>query len=194
MACISDTRPCGPTGPSSGSAPPFGRASFGITASVPSRNRCRPWPCVRLSRTRTTTVAPLRPVPDRSVDGGPNPTIRVGYAGAGQDRDGSRVHLQLARRRRSPTLALRHRHGYPSATLAEPIPSGSTGASRLCQGCSHPPRHLPGRAALNFTALLRQDDDEGLPPPFELSAPHGARGSRLKDVHEGDAFGPACRP
>ena len=65
-------------------------------------------------------------------------------------------------------------------TLAGPTPSGSTGMSRLCQGCSHPPRHLPGRAALSCTALLRQDGDEGLPPPFELSAPHGARGSRLK--------------
>jgi hypothetical protein len=52
-------------------------------------------------------------------------------------------------------------------TLAEPTPSGSTGMSRLCQGCSHPPRHLPCRAALSCTALLRQDGDEGLPPPFE---------------------------
>ncbi len=43
-----------------------------------------------------------------------------------------------------------------SVTLAEPTPSGSTGASRLCQGCSHPSRHLPGQAALSFTALLRQ--------------------------------------
>ena len=65
-----------------------------------------------------------------------------------------------------------------SVTLAEPTPSGDPGASRLCQGCSHPPRHLPGRAALSFDALLRQDDDEGLPPPFETSAPHGARGFR----------------
>ena len=28
-------------------------------------------------------------------------------------------------------------------TLAEPTPSGSTGPSRLCRGCSHPLRHLP---------------------------------------------------
>jgi hypothetical protein len=65
-------------------------------------------------------------------------------------------------------------------TLAEPTPSGSTGMSRLCQGCSHPPRHLPGQAALSCTALLRRDGDEGLPPPFKLSAPHGAPGSRLR--------------
>ena len=41
-------------------------------------------------------------------------------------------------------------------TLAEPTPSGSAGASRLYQGCSHPLRHLPKQAALSFTALLRQ--------------------------------------
>jgi hypothetical protein len=43
-----------------------------------------------------------------------------------------------------------------SVTLAGPTPSGSASASRLCQGCSHPPRHLPGQAALSFAALLRQ--------------------------------------
>ena len=35
-------------------------------------------------------------------------------------------------------------------TLAGPTPSGSAGASRLGQGCSHPTRHLPGQAALSF--------------------------------------------
>ena len=43
-----------------------------------------------------------------------------------------------------------------SVTLAGPAPSGSTGTSRLCRGCSHPHRHLPARAAPSFTALLRQ--------------------------------------
>jgi hypothetical protein len=38
-----------------------------------------------------------------------------------------------------------------SVTLAEPTPSGSAGASRLCRGCSHPSRHLPGQAAPSFT-------------------------------------------
>ena len=38
-----------------------------------------------------------------------------------------------------------------SVTLAEPAPPGSTGASRLRRGCSHPLRHLPGRAAPSFT-------------------------------------------
>jgi hypothetical protein len=54
-----------------------------------------------------------------------------------------------------------------SATLAGPAPSGSTGPSRLCQGCSRPPRHHPDQAALSFTALLRQDGGEGLSPPLE---------------------------
>ena len=57
----------------------------------------------------------LRPVPDRSVDGGPSPSTHAGSVGSGKDRNGSRVHLHLARRRRSPTLSLRHRHGYPAA-------------------------------------------------------------------------------
>jgi hypothetical protein len=152
----------------------------------------------------------LRPVSTRSVDDGPSPRIRTGRAGTGKSRDGSRVHCRFARRRRSPTLSLRHRHGYPVAlhrglpvnihmptpefpaepsdgcaphpahirqigageplrdvhtqvprvllfvTLAEPTPSGSTGASRLCRGCSHPLRHLPEQAAPSYTALLRQ--------------------------------------
>jgi len=55
-----------------------------------------------------------------------------------------------------------------SATLAGPAPSGSTGTSRLCQGCSRPPRHHPDQAALSYTALLRQDSGEGLSPPLEL--------------------------
>jgi len=42
-----------------------------------------------------------------------------------------------------------------SATLAGPAPFGSTDTSRLCRGCSRPPRHHPGQAALSYTALLR---------------------------------------
>jgi hypothetical protein len=54
-----------------------------------------------------------------------------------------------------------------SATLAGPAPSGSTDTSRLCRGCSHPPRHHPDQAAPSYTALLRQDGGEGLSPPLE---------------------------
>src|SRR5215471_1021965 len=62
-----------------------------------------------------------------------------------------------------------------SAMLAGPAPSGSAGTLRLCQGCSRPPRHHPDQAAPSFTALLRQDGGEGLSPPLEQTAPHGAR-------------------
>src|SRR5262249_40727859 len=58
-----------------------------------------------------------------------------------------------------------------SATLAGPAPSGRTGTSRLCRGCSHPPRHHPGQAAPSYTALLRQDGGEGLSPPLEQQRP-----------------------
>jgi len=34
----------------------------------------------------------LRPVPTRSVDGGPSPVIRAGGTARGESRDGSRVH------------------------------------------------------------------------------------------------------
>jgi hypothetical protein len=43
-----------------------------------------------------------------------------------------------------------------SAMLAGPTPSGSASVSRLCRGCSHPPRRFPDQAAPSFAALLRQ--------------------------------------
>ena len=80
--------------------------------------------------------------------------VRAGGVCEGRNNAGSRVLL--------------------SATLAGPAPSGGADTSRLCQGCSRPPRHHPGQAALSFTALLRQDGGEGLSPPLEQTAPHGA--------------------
>jgi len=61
LVCIPDTliqglRP--------GSGPPgFPGGSFGITVSFPSRFRCRPSRCDRLSRPRSTTATPPRPDP-----------------------------------------------------------------------------------------------------------------------------------
>jgi hypothetical protein len=79
-------------------------------------------------------------------------------------------------------------HVLLSATLTGPAPSGSTGTSRLCQGCSRPPRHHPDQAALSYTAPLRQDGGEGLSPPLEqqrLAAPCGAGSRRsLEDVRK----------
>jgi hypothetical protein len=67
-----------------------------------------------------------------------------------------------------------------SIPLAGPAPSGGTDTSRLCQGRSHPPRHHPGRAALSSADLLRQDNGEGLSPPLEPTAPHGANGKWVR--------------
>ena len=60
-------------------------------------------------------------------------------------------------------------------TLAGPAPSGSSGPSRLCQGCSHPPRHLPGQAALSFTSLPRQGQRCRSLTSTQTTAPRGAR-------------------
>src|SRR5664279_4758653 len=63
---------------------------------------------------------------------------------------------------------------YLLVSLTGPGPSGSTGPSRLCRGCSHLPRRPPGTAASSFTPPLRRQGDEGLPPPSGTSAPRGA--------------------
>jgi len=63
------------------------------------------------------------------------------------------------------------------ATPAGPAPSGSAETSRLCQGCSRPPRHHADQAALSSSDLLRQATGEGLSPPLGPTAPHGAKHS-----------------
>ena len=68
-----------------------------------------------------------------------------------------------------------------SVTLAGPAPSGSTETSRLCQGCSRPPRHHPDQPALSYADLLRQANGEGLSPPLEPSAPQCDRAEDLTD-------------
>ena len=61
-----------------------------------------------------------------------------------------------------------------SATLAGPAPSGSTGTSRLCQGCSRPPRRYPDQAALSYSDLLRQASRRRSLTSTRITAPHGA--------------------
>jgi hypothetical protein len=56
-----------------------------------------------------------------------------------------------------------------------PAPSGSTGTSRRCQGCSRPPRRLPAQASLSFTGSLRRPGSGVLSPPHGHEAPRGAR-------------------
>jgi hypothetical protein len=45
---------------------------------------------------------------------------------------------------------------YLPVSLTAPGPSGSAGPSRLCRGCSHPPRRPPDQAASSFTPSLRR--------------------------------------
>ena len=68
-----------------------------------------PSPCDRLSRPRTTTEPPPRPMP--SADDVPARPPRW-LRGARATPDGSHVHLKVDRRVRRPALPLRHRHGY----------------------------------------------------------------------------------
>ena len=60
-------------------------------------------------------------------------------------------------------------------SIAGPRPSGSTGLSRRCRGCSRPPSHLQGQAAPIFTSLLRQAHGGVLSSPPGRMAPRGAQ-------------------
>ena len=71
-------------------------------------------------------------------------------------------------------------HVHLPVSLDRPGSSGSADPSRRCQGCSHPPRRLPGRAALSFPSLLRQTRDGVLSPPSGNAAPRGARSPRSR--------------
>ena len=48
---------------------------------------------------------------------------------------------------------------YLPVSLTAPGPSSSTGPTRLCRGCSHPPRRPPAQAASSFTPPLRRRGD-----------------------------------
>ena len=58
---------------------------------------------------------------------------------------------------------------YLPVSLTAPDPSGSAGTTRLCRGCSRPPRRPAAQAASSFTPPLRRPGDRGLPPPFGQS-------------------------
>ena len=110
-----------------------------------SRYHCRPSPCDRLSRPRTTTTAPPHPWPvgRRCAQ----PGVPRWPRGPGQTRGGSRVHLSIARRRRHPTRPLRHRRGYPAARHPglPSVPPTCRGVPRLRDeedGCASPPAQI----------------------------------------------------
>ena len=90
----------------------------------------------------------LRPVPDPIGRRWTQPDHRAGRAATGEDRDGSRVHCRFARRRRSPTLSLRHRHGYPAAlhrglpATDIHMPTQEFPARPISGGCAPHPAHI----------------------------------------------------
>ena len=63
----------------------------------------------------------LRPAPDRSAVDAPSPTQPAGRRRAGRDPGRFPCSLWFARRRRSPTMSLRHRHEY-AADLPRGLP------------------------------------------------------------------------
>jgi hypothetical protein len=67
-----------------------------------------------------------------------------------------------------------------SVSLTRPTPSGSTGPSWLCRGCSHPPRHHPDQAAPSYADLLRQARRRRSPTSTRITTPHGANRRNYK--------------
>lgn len=57
--------------------------------------------------------------------------------------------------------------------------------SRLCQGCSRPPRHHPDQAALSSTPSLRRGKRRRSPTSTRITAPHGATRSSDSPVEYG---------
>src|SRR6476661_6780051 len=188
----------------SASAPASTGASFGITASFPSRNRCRPSPCARAfpgpkyyggsvpprpdrptkCPARQPVLATRRPGRTRAVPAftvirstkeepssipaasprlprstspwppGPPPTSLPGSSPPRSTGTGAHRARPLSARFEPVYLSRDVVTPVPRVllfiTLAGPAPSGDTDTSRRCQGCSHPPRHLPDQAALSF--------------------------------------------
>jgi len=67
-------------------------------------------------------------------------------------------------------------YSFSSCSPGPPPSDGAGHAPALSGPLATHHRHLPDRAALSFTSLLRQASGGGLSPPLEQSAPHGARG------------------
>jgi hypothetical protein len=127
-------------------------------ASPRVRRRPSPWPPGRLRNTGQGV-----PRPDRRVRTAPGPDP-PGFEPVSSLRD---VKTPI------PRVLL-------SLSLAGPAPSGSTDPSRLCQGCSRPPRHHPDQAALSYADLLRQARRRRSLTSTRTTAPHGATRSRAR--------------
>jgi hypothetical protein len=66
-------------------------------------------------------------------------------------------------------------HVHLSRSLTGPMPSGSTGTSRRCRGCSHPHPRLRGQAASNFKRPATTGHRRSPSTPHGQTAPRGAR-------------------
>ena len=123
-------------------------ASSSTPAASPRlHRRSSPWPPGRLSHRDREFPGPAQRSRVRTATS-PYPPDLSWWAVKGRQTLVSRVHLLVS--------------------LTGPASSGSTDASRRCQGCSHPHQHLLDQAALSFTQPLRRPGDEGLSPPFDF--------------------------
>jgi hypothetical protein len=194
-----------------------------------------PSPCDRLSRPRTTTEPPLRPVPSaddvpalppRWLHGSDGDTGRfprssrsrsTSEASSSTPAASPRLHRRSSpwppgrlshRGQKCPGTATRRRvriaaSPYPPdlswwavkgrqtlisrvrllVSLTGPASSGSADASRRCQGCSHPPRHLPDQAALSFDPVAATRRRRSL-TSIRLQTPRGAHAFGPVDAAE----------
>jgi hypothetical protein len=140
-----------------------------LTAVLEARHRARPetvptFTVIRSTKEEPNSVPAASPRLPRSTSPwppGPTSTSQPESSLSQHNRTGAHRARPISARLEPVylskdvlTLVPRVLH---SVTLAEPTPSGSTGASRLCRGCSHPSRHLPGPAAPSFTVPAATD-------------------------------------
>ena len=94
-----------------------------------------------------------------------------------------------------PDLSRRGDHGasttdslafYLLVSLAGPTPSGSTGMSRRCQGCSHPPLRSQDQAAPSFSWSAATDQRRS---PFITTRSNSASWRTITSPHSGSLHG-----
>jgi hypothetical protein len=100
--------------------------------------------------------SPWPPDPDRIDPIGSSPSVVVDGQICAATQPTS-TGLELVRPSRGVTTPIPR--VYLPVSLTAPGPSGSTGPTRLCRGCSHPPRRPPDRIASSFTLPLRRQGD-----------------------------------
>jgi hypothetical protein len=100
--------------------------------------------------------SPWPPDPDRKDPIGSSPSVVVDGQICAATQPTS-TGLELVKPSRGVTTPIPR--VYLPISLTAPGPSGSTGPTRLCRGCSHPPRRPPDWIASSFTLPLRRQGD-----------------------------------